>query len=347
VYVGADDGKVYAFDAAGTTGCSGSPKTCEPLWTAATGGGVDSSPAVVDGIVYVGSYAVSDANRVYAFSAAGTTGCTGSPKTCKPLWTAPLGEGVSSSPAVADGVVYIGSDAADHAGKLYAFSAAGTTGCSGTPKTCAPLWTATTGGDVESSPAVANGVVYVGSHDGELYAYDAAGTTGCSGSPKTWEPLWTATAGNYVQSSPAVANGVVYVGSEDHSVYAFDAAGMTGCSGSPKTCAPLWTAATGSFVYSSPAVANGIVYVGSYDGKLYAFGLPIGDINHDGKVGCLDLAILKAEYHRSGPNLRADLNHDGTVDIYDFSVMAAHWTGDGDTSCQNGSAKPARPAERR
>jgi hypothetical protein len=40
--------------------------------------------------------------------------------------------------------------------------------------------------------------------------------------------------------------------------------------------------------------------VGSDDDKWYAFGLPIGDINHDGYVGCKDLAILKAEYGQSG-----------------------------------------------
>src|SRR5581483_4045803 len=157
-------------------------------------------------------------------------------------------------------------------GKLYAFDAAGVTGCSGSPKTCAPLWTAATGGYVWSSPAVAGGVVYVGSSDLKLYAFDAAGVTGCSGSPKTCAPLWTAATGGYVFSSPAVAGGVVYVGSDDYKLYAFDAAGASGCSGSPKTCTPLWTATTG-WVDSSPAVAGGVVYVGSYDGKLYAFAL--------------------------------------------------------------------------
>ena len=41
---------------------------------------------------------------------------------------------------MAYGIVYTGSS--DH--KLYAFSAAGTTNCSGTPKVCLPLWTGTT-----------------------------------------------------------------------------------------------------------------------------------------------------------------------------------------------------------
>src|SRR5206468_761088 len=38
-------------------------------------------------------------------------------------------------------------------------------------KTCTPLWTGATGGAVESSPAVAGGVVYVGSFDTKLYAF--------------------------------------------------------------------------------------------------------------------------------------------------------------------------------
>ena len=111
---------------------------------------------------------------------------------------------------MANGVVYVGSGD----GKLYAFDAAGTTGCSGTaPRTCAPLWTAATGGAVSSSPAVANGVVYVGSTTASS-AFDAAGSTNCSGdAPSPGAPLWTATTGNGVESSPAVANGVVYVGS--------------------------------------------------------------------------------------------------------------------------------------
>jgi outer membrane protein assembly factor BamB len=55
-----------------------------------------------------------------------------------------------------------------------------------------------------SSPAVANGVVYVGSDDGTLYAFDAAGGTNCGGAPKICFPLWSATTGGPVFSSPAV-----------------------------------------------------------------------------------------------------------------------------------------------
>jgi outer membrane protein assembly factor BamB len=180
-----------------------------------------------------------------------------------PIWLGMTGALVESSPAVANGVVYIGSE--DH--KLYAFDAAGTTGCSGTPKTCAPLWTGATGERISSSPAVANGVVYVGSFDGKLYAFDATGRTGCSHAPKTCAPLWTSdTTGNIQLSSPAVANGIVYLNSYvmgSGRTFAFDAAGSTGCSGSPKTCTPLVTLFTNDFGISSPTVVNGHVYVAS------------------------------------------------------------------------------------
>ena len=154
--------------------------------------------------------------------------------------------GPSSSPAVVNGTVYIGSTD-EH---LYAFPAS----CSGS---CSPLWKGATGGQINSSPAVANGVVYVGSNDDKLYAFP----TSCSG---TCTPLWTGTTGGVINSSPVVANGMVYVGSNDDKLYAFS----TSCSGS---CSPSWTAATGGSLVSSPAVANGVVYIGSEDGNLYAF----------------------------------------------------------------------------
>jgi outer membrane protein assembly factor BamB len=83
--------------------------------------------------------------------------------------------------------------------------------------TGAEKWTFTTGDSVSSSPAVANGVVYIGSDDGNVYALNA--TTGAQ--------LWTFTTGGDVQSSPAVANGVVYADSYDGNVYAFGLAGGT------------------------------------------------------------------------------------------------------------------------
>jgi outer membrane protein assembly factor BamB len=125
------------------------------------------------------------------------------------------------------------------------------------PRTVSGLkraWSYRTAGQVTSSPAVANGVVYVGSDDHKLYALDAA----------TGAFKWSFLTKNHVVSAPAVANGLVYVGSYDGKVYALNAA----------TGARKWSYTTFGAVISSPAVADGLVYAGSHDGKVYAFGLP-------------------------------------------------------------------------
>ena len=204
-----------------------------------TGGEVLGSPIVASGVLYVDSLDTSSSTvSLEAFDAAGKTNCSGG--TCQPLWTAPLGSGTAgadtggSSPAVVNGVVYAGAS-----NGLEAFDAAGVTNCSGTPKTCAPLWSASVGPIGTSSPIVANGVVYIGSTDDNLYAFDAAGKTNCSGTPTICSPLWSGNTGGAIEAAPAVANGVAYVGSTDDDFYAFDAAGVTNCSGTPTTCSPL------------------------------------------------------------------------------------------------------------
>ncbi|EFH87050.1 PQQ-binding-like beta-propeller repeat protein [Ktedonobacter racemifer] len=221
-------------------------------WTSSpTGSFIGSSPAVVNGVVYVGS----NDHKLYAYRA---VGCNMS--SCSPLWSSnPTGGIINSSPAVINGVVYIGSD--DH--RLYAYKAEG---CGSGISTCSPLWSSDpTGQAIESSPAVINGVVYVGSNDHKLYAYKAEG---CGAS--TCSPLWSSDlTGGIIYSSPAVANGIVYAGSNDRRLYAYKA---EGCGSGISTCSPLWSSnPTGNLINSSPAVANGIVYVSSHDHKLYAY----------------------------------------------------------------------------
>jgi outer membrane protein assembly factor BamB len=96
---------------------------------------------------------------------------------------------------VANGIVYVGAD------KLYAFDGA----------TGSVLWSATNGSSTASSPAIANGVVYIGSNDNNVYAFDAA----------TGALLWSATTGNDVNSSPTISDGKVFVGSADLKLHAF------------------------------------------------------------------------------------------------------------------------------
>jgi outer membrane protein assembly factor BamB len=62
-----------------------------------------------------------------------------------------------------------------------------------------------------SSPAVANGVVYVVSSDHNVYALNAA----------TEAPLWQQRLGDGVNASVVVANGVLYISGNDTYLYAF------------------------------------------------------------------------------------------------------------------------------
>jgi outer membrane protein assembly factor BamB len=205
------------------------------VWSFTTGGSVYSSPTVANGVVYVGSFD----DNVYALKA--TTGTK--------LWSFTTGGKVASSPTVANGVVYFGS----FDDNVYALNA--TTG--------AKLWSFTTGNLVVPSPAVVNGVVYVGSSDGNVYALNA--TTGAK--------AWSFSAGTNLESSPAVANGVVYVGSNNDNLYALNASDGQN----------LWSFTAGNYVASSPAVVNGVVYVGSVDDNIYAF-TQTGDARGSGKA---------------------------------------------------------------
>jgi hypothetical protein len=266
---------VIAYDANGSTNCTGT--VCSPLWwsTAAPGDvSYDQALAVANGVVYAttGSLVWSaEANKVLAFDATGSSNCGGSPKVCAPLWSAsPPTPLAYSGPSVGNGTVFV----AGYGGTLYAYDAAGTNGCSGSPKTCAPLWTASVG-DTRSTAAVANGTVYVKNATGVLGAFDATTATGCSGDPKVCTPLWTYDAPGSASGSPIVANGVVYASSTSD-LHALDAAGSIGCSGTPKTCSPLWSAGTGSS-NRSPAIVNGTVFLnreGTND--TWAYRLPGG-----------------------------------------------------------------------
>ena len=68
-------------------------------------------------------------------------------------------------------------------------------------------------GAVYSSPAVGDGIIYVGSYDHNVYALNA--TTG----GKVWNYL----TGHIVYSSSLVANGIVYAGGGGGTIYALNA----------------------------------------------------------------------------------------------------------------------------
>ena len=68
-----------------------------------------------------------------------------------------------------------------------------------------------------SSPAVIQGIVYIGSGDGNFYAIK--GTDGTI----LWNYTINSTPGNFVYSSPAYDHGALYIGSCDNNLYAFGA----------------------------------------------------------------------------------------------------------------------------
>ena len=63
---------------------------------------------------------------------------------------------------------------------------------------------------MDSSPAVAEDQIFVGSEDNKLYALNA--TTGAS--------IWNYETEDMVVTSPSIVNGIAYIGSYDHLVYA-------------------------------------------------------------------------------------------------------------------------------
>jgi tRNA A-37 threonylcarbamoyl transferase component Bud32 len=77
-------------------------------------------------------------------------------------------------------------------------------------------WRFETGDPVWSSPAVADGIVFVGSNDHNLYAMDAA----------TGEQQWRFETGEKILSSPTVVDGTVFVGSDDNNLYAVHVSSM-------------------------------------------------------------------------------------------------------------------------
>ncbi len=151
-------------------------------------------------------------------------------------WTYQTGMAVRSSPAIADHIVYVGSD--DH--DVYAISDTGSL-----------KWAFEAGQAVESTPEVSGGVVYVGSDDHNVYALTAS-----NGAFK-----WSFGTGGIVRSSPSVDAGLVFVGSDDGALYALHASDGS----------MAWMFQTGGTIESAPAVYGGDVYVTSTDGNAYSF----------------------------------------------------------------------------
>jgi eukaryotic-like serine/threonine-protein kinase len=239
---------------------AGAPKFHVVRWSFHTNGEVVSSPAIVGGVVYIGS---NDGNLYAIDEPSG-----------KLHWKFETGSAIPSSPAVAAGIIYFASyDGNFYAvdavtGKLrWKFAISGERRYAGTH-----LHGMLPAGEAMpdpydvylSSPVVWNGMVYFGSGDGNVYALNA--TSGAI--------QWKFHTGDVVHASPAIAQGKLYVGSWDSYFYALDAA----------TGKQLWRFKTGEDpkihnqvgIQSSATIADGVVYFGCRDSKVYALDAATG-----------------------------------------------------------------------
>jgi outer membrane protein assembly factor BamB len=263
-----------------------SPKNVGDLtvkWrVAVAGGGLASASVIGDRVYVVRNAANSPGGKLYALDR----------NTGQQLWSFPpdavTGDFSSTTPAVANGIVYFG------------VNRFGTVVFAVNAKTGAEVWRHSGPiANIVSSPTVVDGRVYVAFTDGTIRALDATNgqilwsvqqDQGAYSSPaiadgrlymaihnrgllarnaETGAFLWLSPMPGPQWSSPAIENGRVFVGSrDDHKLYAFDA--VTGMN--------LWTATTSDWVQTSPAVANGVVYVGNNAGNVYAFDAATGSL---------------------------------------------------------------------
>ncbi len=129
------------------------------------------------------------------------------------------------------------------------------------------LWNLSTGDTFYyTSPAVADGKVYIGSSTSILHCYNA----------NDGSEVWNTTVNGPIYSSPVVANDTVYFGTntQNGTIYALNATDGT----------LRWSYSlnppTGSYynIMSSPAVSDGILFIGADDGYIHAFSHSVANI---------------------------------------------------------------------
>lgn len=253
VYIGNEDGNLYAIDA----------ETGVKQWSHSTELDIRSSPAVVDGTVFVGSMD----GTLFALNA--TTG--------ELEWTYTIPEGIFASPAVSEGSVYISG----LNGTIYSLRTSG-----GSLR-----WRVQTPAPVFCSPAVSDKRVFVASYDRLLYAIrrtegtvaweastddfvytvpvlkDDTVYTGRDGvtafDTRSGDRLWK-TPGHRLGAFPSCGNSHVIT------------AGSTVRALNPTDGIPLWEFDEDGAFYIRIAIAGETVYALDDDGGLHAIALGTG-----------------------------------------------------------------------
>src|SRR5947209_2155586 len=159
------------------------PDQLQERWTFKCKRGVESAPAVVNGVVYVASL---DKN-LYALDLA----------TGKEKWTVQLGAS-KASPSVKGDRVYVG----DLDGNFYCVKAA----------TGEKIWTFETGGEIMSGCNFHGDNILIGSHDSTLYCLSPDG-----------KKLWEVKTEGPVNGSPVVVGDTTFVAGCDSVLHILDA----------------------------------------------------------------------------------------------------------------------------
>ncbi len=212
------------------------------------------------------------------------------------------GEGEDREPASTTSLFRPSADAWPvFRGNLLGTGVAGTT----LPENPKLLWAFDTGSEIESTAAIAGGVVYIGDVEGRVYALTLA----------EGRELWRFEAGAPVKAPLSVFDDVVYVGDEIGFVHALDAATgerkwafetlgeiYAGVSlhESPEgedrlligsydnslycldraTGEKLWQVETEGYVHGTPAVADGLTTVSGCDGFMWLIDIATGETIH-------------------------------------------------------------------
>ncbi len=222
-YVGTVDGKLYAISTAEPF----DEKWAEPV---DLGSPIKTTPAEADGTLYVGT----EDGVLWAVDAA-----TGAASECYDT-----NDTIVSPPVIAGDTIFI---PAHDAQNLFAVRVG----------TCVPQAGILLGVTVTSSPAYADGVLYV-ADDNFVIAFDAA----------TREHLWQYPGADSVAPLggrtgwPVVADGILYVTTDEPFLYAVDI----------NTHELLWKFQLDGRVVSRPAIMDGAVIVGDLSGTVVAIG---------------------------------------------------------------------------
>ncbi len=301
VFVGSEDGRLYAMDLA----------TGRKLWAYETSGPVEAPPLVVDAYVIVGSqdgtlYCLLAADGALRWkydtgakilAAANSAKLPGADRTLvlvggydsklhcvelatgEAIWTHEIESYINGSSAVAGEVaVFGGCDNVLHAvgigdGRKLAAIATGSPIAGSVAAVGREVYAGSYGGQFFRADIEANAIVWTYEGDGQPFYSSPAvasdrvvvgsrdGKLHCL-SRRTGERLWSFPTRGDVDSSPVVCGDKVVVGSADGRLYVLELADGK----------EIFSHDIGGAITSSPAVAGGAVVIGCQDGYVYAFG---------------------------------------------------------------------------